>query len=268
MAAPVTFNKLSLDGAILASLGMAGSFVLSLYLADGGKPRNHPSTIRRRILAVTAVTASSPAILWLLADTTPTLSSLLHTIGFKYRGLLSAILTPAALVLVLYAGPILQSLTSHDELFQFADERYDVMIRNYLVAPVAEEIVFRACMIPLLMPHLGVAKSVLIVPLFFGVAHVHHLVEHIRSGSVTVTTALLNALLQTTYTSIFGMFSAYLFVSSGHVASPIVAHVLCNMLGLPDVISLRYHKWKYLIGGVYVMGLIMFIKCLQFINTL
>ena len=262
----VTFNSLSLSSAVLAALGFAGSFVLSLYLADVRLPRNHPTTIKRRIIAVSAVTVTSPLILTLLADSVPNITSVLNTLGFKWNSLLPAVLVPVGLILILYAGPLLQSLTTDGILHHLKGERHDIMLRNYLVAPVAEEIVFRSCIVPLFLPHLGINKSILITPLFFGTAHVHHMLEHLRTETSittqTVLDAILTALVQTTYTSIFGMFSAYLFIHTGHIISPITAHILCNILGLPEVWNINRHKYRSLIALTYVLGLVLFIYCL------
>ena len=44
-----------------------------------------------------------------------------------------------------------------------------VFLRNHVVAPVAEEFVFRACMLPLLLQCFQPMTAVFIAPLFFGV---------------------------------------------------------------------------------------------------
>jgi len=36
------------------------------------------------------------------------------------------------------------------------------------------------------------------------------------------------------YTTIFGAYSALLFISTGHVIGPIIAHKFCNHMGFPD----------------------------------
>lgn len=259
----ITFESLSLGSAVIAALGFAGSFVLSLYLADVGLPRNHPTTVRRRIIAVTLVTVISPFILSLIADPVPDIASILNTLGLRWKGILPAIVMPIGLILVLYAGPLIQLATSSGIFAHLKDERKDVMLRNYIIAPIAEEIVFRSCIVPLFLPHLGANKSILITPLFFGIAHVHHMLEHLRMkttlNSQIILDVILNTVVQTTYTSIFGMFSAYLFIRTGHVISPIIAHVLCNMLGLPEVWMINQHKYRIIVGITYFSGLALFI---------
>ncbi|NWZ29952.1 FACE2 protease, partial [Alectura lathami] len=53
-------------------------------------------------------------------------------------------------------------------------------LRNQVVAPLTEELVFRACMLPMLVPCTGPGPAVLACPLFFGVAHFHHVIEQLR----------------------------------------------------------------------------------------
>lgn len=54
--------------------------------------------------------------------------------------------------------------------------------RNQVVAPLSEEWTFRACMLPLLLQCFNPTTAIFICPLFFGVAHFHHLVERTRRG--------------------------------------------------------------------------------------
>ncbi len=257
---PLAFTRLSLASAVGACFGYATSFVLSLYLGDVRLPRDHPITVRRRIVAVSILTAMSPVFLWLLADTLSVdVPGLLETIGIRHSNLLFAIGYPLALVSLLYLGPLVQRITdvSSEEMGIIASlrgERVDILLRNFVVAPIAEELVFRSCMVPLLLPHLGHGWTVLLCPLFFGLAHIHHMFEHVKAGSVSLPQALLNVLIQTTYTSLFGMFSAHLFLQTGHVTSAIVAHAFCNVLGLPEVHALPHHKYKWLIGALYFVG--------------
>lgn len=50
-----------------------------------------------------------------------------------------------------------------------------ICLRNYIVAPVTEEFVFRGCMVPLLRDQFSPISTVLLTPVFFGVAHFHHI---------------------------------------------------------------------------------------------
>ena len=73
-----------------------------------------------------------------------------------------------------------------------------------MVAPFSEEFTFRACMVPVLLGQSSESLSlslvlmilpgyysqfwaIIISPLFFGVAHFHHMVERIRKGGHYLT---------------------------------------------------------------------------------
>ena len=58
-----------------------------------------------------------------------------------------------------------------------------IWIRNYIVAPCSEELVFRACTLALLLQCTEPFRAVFMCPLFFGAAHLHHMLEQIRFGT-------------------------------------------------------------------------------------
>ncbi|KAJ8537649.1 hypothetical protein K7X08_014189 [Anisodus acutangulus] len=111
--------------------------------------------------------------------------------------------------------------------------------RNYLVAPLTEELVFRACMIPLLLcGGFSTYTVVFLCPIFFSLAHLNHLLEQAqRSGSWLKALTIVG--FQVGYTVIFGSYASFLFVRTGHLTAPLVAHIFCNYLGLPVIISRR-----------------------------
>lgn len=269
---PLAFTRLSLTSAVGACFGYATSFVLSLYLGDVRLPRDHPATVRRRVWIISLLTVLAPPFLLFLSDNSSpnpnalNFPGLLDTLGIRIHGITAAVLYPVLLVPLLYLGHITQQLLDvrswegFTSLFSFLwTERRDIVLRNYVVAPVAEEVIFRSCMVPLLLPHLGSRWTIVLCPLFFGIAHLHHMFEHLKAGTLSPQQALINVTIQTLYTSLFGMFSAHLFLLTGHVISPIIAHSLCNFLGLPEVTGVPTHKHKYLVGVLYVVGLVSFL---------
>lgn len=261
---PLPFADLSLSSALCACFGLASSFVLSLYIADCGLPRDHPRTVRRRIVAVSLLSVAAPfSLCWYSKWEWRVL---LTALGLRQESLAGALLVPLGLVSALYFGPMVQEWSVGESfLTQFHDQRRDLLLRNCLVAPLAEEVVFRSCMVPLLLPHLGPVGTALVVPLFFGLAHLHHMMEHIGSGSMSVGQAILTTLGQTCYTSLFGMFSAFLFLRTGHLISAVVAHALCNMYGLPEVWLIPQHPHPFLVSAAYVGGVVTFVSLLYLI---
>lgn len=260
----VSFDGLSGYSVFTACMGLASVFVLSLYAVSAGFPRNHPVTVKRRILAIICVCLVAPVYVWCWSSR---LSSegvpLWRVLGIKGEGLLWAVLCPLVLVLVAYLGPLVHYTSSGDNPFHSITlDRMDINIRNYIVAPFSEEFVFRACLVPFLLPLLGVLKTVLLCPLFFGVAHLHHFFEWLRNRDTPITNVLVGLVLQVGYTSIFGMFSAFLFVRSGHLVSPVLAHSVCNMLGLPPVDALATHPRPVVMFTIYLAGLVTFVLLL------
>ena len=58
---------------------------------------------------------------------------------------------------------------------------------------------------------------------------------------------------QFTYTSLFGAYSSYLFLRTGLIYGPLVAHSFCNSMGLPNFG--RALKERYPLGVAFVVGL-------------
>ena len=131
--------------------------------------------------------------------------------------------------------------------------------RNHVVAPFSEEFTFRACMVPVLLGYYTHQQAIIISPLFFGVAHFHHMVERIRKGQ-DICTSFLVSVFQFTYTTVFGMYSALLFVKTGHFAAPFLVHAYCNFMGFPHfgkVINSEPKKRLFLIL-MFVIGALAF----------
>lgn len=90
-------------------------------------------------------------------------------------------------------------------------------------------------MVPLhLLAHFTEKQIVFLTPLYFGIAHVHHLYEfHITHPEIPMLMATLRSLFQFTYTSLFGFFATFLYLRTGNVYTCILAHTFCNWMGLP-----------------------------------
>ncbi|XP_035831851.1 CAAX prenyl protease 2 [Helianthus annuus] len=91
--------------------------------------------------------------------------------------------------------------------------------RMYIVAPFTEELVFRACMISLLL--CGGFKPytvILLSPVLFSLAHLNHLLEfYIQQNSSLLKASMV----------------------VGHIAAPLVSHMFCKIMGLPAFFSPR-----------------------------
>lgn len=95
-------------------------------------------------------------------------------------------------------------------------------VRNYIVGPVAEELVFRALLFGL-MPSRSLLASLVHSSLCFALAHSHPLLFQAPDWPVLV---------QCGFTFIFGLFAAYAYHCSGHLIwTPIAMHIAGNAVG-------------------------------------
>jgi prenyl protein peptidase len=77
-------------------------------------------------------------------------------------------------------------------------------------------------------------QTVFLTPLYFGIAHLHHLYEfRITHPEVQMFLAVLRSLFQFTYTSLFGFFATFVYLRTGNVYTCMLAHTFCNWMGLP-----------------------------------
>lgn len=112
--------------------------------------------------------------------------------------------------------------------------------RNLVVAPITEELVFRACMIPLLLcGGFKVDAVLLLCPIFFSLAHLNHLLEFYFRKNCSLQKTFMAVGTQLAYTMIFGSYASFLFIRTGHLIAPLVAHIVCNYMGLPAVYAKR-----------------------------
>lgn len=252
---------------ILICFLLAVLYVGSLYVFASGKhSRDHPDTIKLRFLRVGFVCLLAIPFLWFCSSKSHSVKAriLFTWIGLRLKGFIFATVIPLILTMILFMGP----LTLHylDGIFKiYRDPKYWlsnlknlIWLRNHVVAPLSEEFIFRACMLPILVPSFGETWSILICPLLFGVAHFHHLYEKIREG-VDLKMALLQSVFQFSYTTIFGAYSAFLFLRTDHLMAPVIAHAFCNHMGFPDFREVFAHKkpTKFYVMGSFVLGLVL-----------
>ncbi|MBA0858431.1 hypothetical protein Goshw_026056 [Gossypium schwendimanii] len=60
--------------------------------------------------------------------------------------------------------------------------------------------------------------------------------------------------LQLDYTAVFGSYSSFLFVRTGNLVAPLIAHAFCNYMGLPLLLIPR----KGLVSVAFVAGMLSF----------
>lgn len=220
----------------------------------------------------------------------------------------NSLLLPVTAVVLLFAGPLLQvfvdasrytrasslpalllpsgwsrpEVTAHvaSRLEAVADAlhlRRQSWLQNFralVFAPVAEEWVFRACVLPVLLAAgASPASAIFGSAAAFGLAHLHHGYELLRQGHPPAAVALTVAA-QFGYTTLFGCIAAFLLLHTGSIVGVILAHSFCNMMGFPDMSWMQcfmppsslkadpsrhpHYTWRWLLLVTYVAGVAAF----------
>ena len=128
--------------------------------------------------------------------------------------------------------------------------------RALVVAPLTEEWVFRASVLPLL--RLGGATpraAVALTCAAFALAHAHHYRAH-RAAGLPHGAALRAVLAQLSYTGVFGALEAALFLQAGSFAGIVLPHAFCNFVGVPSLAWLRAGAAvRAAVGAAFVAGI-------------
>ncbi|KZP08822.1 Abi-domain-containing protein [Athelia psychrophila] len=211
--------------------------------------RDDPDVIKARLLAVGIATlACFVAVAVVLAGLVPAHIPNVQTTRVRL-GLTTAGLRPTHFLLtpLLFLGPLTARLLSSSptglasDLLGLFREAFRTWVgaRNLLFAPLTEEAVFRACVLAVYqLAGLGRGVSVGVSPLAFGLAHVHHAWEVWNRYGRTPTAAkraVIASTMQLSYTTLFGAYTALLFLRTGSLLPPLAAHAWCNALGLPSL---------------------------------
>lgn len=279
--------------AFLYCLGLAFIYVGALYIMVPGTvrrlDRDHPRHIKYRVFSSLITSAGAIAsypvffcssdkefLSFALADLVfsprlrPIIGVLIHTIILYFGSIVTSVLRVSQLrTLAMAQGekqgslpeeilrrriqPTLLSLVKPNR----PEDRW-MTIRNLIVAPWTEEVVFRGCMVPALLGSgMSPLKVSMLSPLCFGVAHVHHAMTRLSKGERLQPVILITAF-QFLYTSLFGSYAAYAFIRTGSVTAITMSHVFCNWMGLPDFNfvqpnNLMYPHRKVLLAS-FVLG--------------
>ncbi|KAI9727180.1 MAG: hypothetical protein M1828_007381 [Chrysothrix sp. TS-e1954] len=219
--------------------------------------RDAPNVIRARIRAVTCSCLSTTVLTLYVAVYVAKLAPLetLHVFGCWPIALLD-IVRMMLLVATLFAGPLFERIVIESKWRQWKSlvplkETLGSWIgwRNFIASgegnvtvlvdasqgPITEELIWRSNVIPLhIFAKVSPGYLVFVTPLYFGIAHIHHFYEfRLTHPDTPLLPAVLRTALQFTYTSLFGFFAAFVFLRTGSLAAAIIAHSVCNWMGLP-----------------------------------
>ncbi|KAK9814649.1 hypothetical protein WJX72_009245 [[Myrmecia] bisecta] len=188
-------------------------------------------------------------------------TSTLRVLGLRWEGSLAASVVPLLLTALLFLGPLAQWALDgpHSKDGHYQSPRWLLAARNYVVGPITEEFVFRACMAPfLVLQGFSIRSTVLLTPLLFGVAHLHHCLELVRHQRCKISDAIPVLAVQFGYTTVFGWYATYLFLRTGHLLAPLVAHTFCNVMGFPAFQQVPSHRHAKMLSVLFVTGVASF----------
>lgn len=242
---------------MLCAFAFTAFYVAPFYLSPTLRStslasRDSPSVIRARVrsvsLACAACVVVNVAILALYGHATPRDVLRLWGVWPIYPLDIARLL---GLVAVLFVGPLFKGLVAEGEWRDITPSNIKAELidswtgyRNIIVAPASEELVFRSLVISLyLLAKVSPTRIVFTTPLIFGMAHLHHLSENVRTrtppGQSSPPLAIwlqciAVSLFQFAYTSLFGFFAAFALLRTGNLPAVILVHSFCNWMGVPQ----------------------------------
>ncbi|EIM88052.1 uncharacterized protein STEHIDRAFT_55231 [Stereum hirsutum FP-91666 SS1] len=287
-----TFNNppLSIEKAHILNVAFTLAYVVPLYLTKYTMPaysskepnwrwRDDPKVIRARMASVTLSTLAVCSYVYLIFRSNEAPDSAwtwtYPRLGFIWH---PSLIWPCLITPALYLGPLYAQYLSK-ELPLMAHWSYREHIadtffhwrgcRNFLVGPLSEELAWRSCVI--CVYHLAGASTnflIFFTPLSFGAAHLHHAWEvynQFGRTSQALKNAILSTVFQFTYTTLFGFHCAFLFVRSGSVIPPLLAHIFCNVMGVPQLqAELKRHVHHRTRTSLMSMVLVLLFRSLMF----
>jgi len=160
-----------------------------------------------------------------------------------------------------------------------------IVLRNLVVAPVTEEIVFRGCIATALETlttpsstttstfHLSRESIVFVAPLFFGAAHLHHAYLRIFRHGEPWKVVAARTTFQFLYTSVFGAYATRAYLCTRSVTAVALSHALCNGMGLPDLSfflqkSSPLYEHRNFLLVCHVLGMVGFFATMNWIIPL
>jgi len=251
---------------------------------DGERWRDDDTVIRARLFAVCFSTVCSIIIIAWIISRSHVSGKSPWTAICSYLGFVnpSSPVLAYTMVPLLYTGPLYYRFLLRTLPFQRKWSFYSSLLpvfntwpglRNWIVAPITEELVFRSCVLAAmrLSEQSTTRNMIFLSPLWFGIAHLHHTFELFDQGGRTVRAlkhALLVCAIQLTYTTVFGWITSFLWLRSGSVLPCITSHVFCNLMGLPtpgaDARIVPKHEIS--IWTMHLIGVVAFTTCIWRLN--
>ncbi|KAI7907809.1 CAAX protease self-immunity-domain-containing protein [Cokeromyces recurvatus] len=268
----------------LVCIGFTLIYIAGFYIFKTPGDRNDPPVMRARMKAVIIASIISALIVMFLLKLTGSKYNTAQVLGIDQPShfiYIFSYLRPLVLTCGLFLGPL--SIMYFDQELPFQkhfnfkrDVAMNIMSllgqRNYIVAPLTEEFVFRACIISVLK-QAAYSRTYLIFvsPFYFGIAHLHHAWDKYQKLGKTryaFKMAMLSSLFQFAYTTLFGWYASYLFLRMGKLWPPVLCHSFCNIMGFPDFngISHRPTYEKTIIYCCFPIGILFFVYNIDYLT--
>ncbi|KAL1239059.1 CAAX prenyl protease 2 [Trichinella pseudospiralis] len=157
-------------------------------------------------------------------------------LGLRLQGLLPAFMLPLLLTTLFCLGPISLLLFNYFQISshsQIVSSEFFIVLRNVLLAPLCEEMVFRCCMVSVAASCFQPFSVVLLMPIYFAAAHLHHALDKTDfvCGWRQILCVHCDRLI---ITYLFGVYNTFIYLRTHHFISAFVCHALCNFIGFPE----------------------------------
>lgn len=226
---------------LVFSVTMSILYPISVHLWPGSSslPRDHPIRIKRNFISIALVMliASFAIVAFHRAGQPVGNSTLYDYLTWKEYPNLAlwtwhCVILPILMVTILFLGPLTLELHDGVGFLNVRSMLCEVQIwRNCIVAPVTEEYLFRGILLSALLPSWSRFHAILISSLMFGLMHTHYFLFKVLTGVGPYDPGEASRVLfQCCYTTIFAFYNAYVYLASGHLISPILVHVFCNIV--------------------------------------
>ncbi|CAH8333080.1 unnamed protein product [Eruca vesicaria subsp. sativa] len=241
-------NNISMPVAVVSCVAMALFYVLILYAPTVILRLPSPSSfydfmIRRFVCAAISTVASLVFTAFILPIKSWEVSVVLGVFGIRKDHLWQGVVYPLLLTSLLYGGSLVLNLlllieswkesgggcSFFDKVRSFVQAIPACFLtcvsdisfwRNLVVAPLTEELVFRGCMIPLLLcAGFRIYYAIFLCPILFSLAHLNHFREMYIKHNRSYIKASLIVGLQLGYTVVFGSYASFLFIRTGTITS-------------------------------------------------
>jgi membrane protease YdiL (CAAX protease family) len=224
---------LNLKMSVWACAALTAVYVASLYLCGGAGHRDHPATIKRRLLGVIGSTTAAVVVAGV------------GELSFDWQWFLWG----GAVTLALYM-PSLRRIRARQAAMNFVVDSWPTA-RNLVIGPVSEELVFRYGFRRILETAGFRGPVVVFVSTtLFWLAHLHHFWRTFCDANDRAR-ACLSIIAQSAYTALFSCLAFALYFRSDSIMSAIASHLVCNALQLPGPAPV----WEYAVATALAVSI-------------